>query len=123
MYKFPLGPDIPKETIMSDSTRTTVTLDADVQRLLKDMAYRTGKPYKWVLNDALRQGLNPQRSNTRVPSPVWPVYDLGLPLVNLTHAMALADELDDQEHARRMAVLNREWNAAQANDAVGGTRK
>ncbi len=105
---------------MSDSTRTTVTLDADVQRLLKDAAHRTGRPYKWVLNDAVRQGLAPERNKARVPPPVWRVFDMGLPLVDLTHALALADELDDQEHLRRMAVLAQEWNAEPANAAVDG---
>jgi hypothetical protein len=108
---------------MSESTRTTVTLDADVQRLLKDTAYRTGRPYKWVLNDAVRQGLAPERSKARVPAPVWPLYDMGVPLVDLTKAMALADELDDQDRARRMVALTQEWSAAQANDAVVSPRK
>jgi hypothetical protein len=108
---------------MAESSRTTVTLDADVQRLLKDTAYRTGRPYKLVLNDAVRQGLAPKRSKARGPAPVWPVYDMGLPLVDLTQAMALADELDDQDHVRRMVALDKEWNTKQANDAVGGTRK
>jgi hypothetical protein len=29
------------------------------------------------------------------PLPFWPVYSLGLPLVDLSKALALADELDD----------------------------
>ncbi len=74
--------------------RTTVTLDPDVQNLLKDAAHRSGKPFKVTLNDAIRAGLRPQRS-AQAAVPQWPVFDMGQPLVDLTKAMALADELDD----------------------------
>ncbi len=77
--------------------RTTVTLDLDVQTLLKDAAHRSGKPFKATLNDAIRAGLRPQRAG-QAAAPDWPVFDMGQPLVDLTKAMALADELDD--HAR-----------------------
>ncbi len=34
--------------------RTTVTLDRDVERILRETAVRTRKPFKKVLNDTLR---------------------------------------------------------------------
>lgn len=37
--------------------RTTVTLDADVERLLRDAARRSGRSFKEVLNQAVREGL------------------------------------------------------------------
>lgn len=74
--------------------RTTVTLDADVQNMLKEAAHRSGKPFKVTLNDAIRAGLRPQHV-ARAAAPTWPVFDMGQPLVDLTKAMALADELDD----------------------------
>ncbi len=37
--------------------RTTVTLDRDVERLLRETALRTHKPFKKVLNDTLRAGI------------------------------------------------------------------
>jgi hypothetical protein len=75
--------------------RTTVTLDPDVQSLLKDAAHRSGKAFKATLNDAIRAGLGPKpQAMKRAPS--WPVMDMGAPLVDLTKALALADELDDQ---------------------------
>ena len=37
----------------------------------------------------------PQRKKAALV-PGWPCFDLGAPLVDLTKAMALADELDDQ---------------------------
>ena len=81
--------------------RTTVTLDPDVQSLLKDAAHRSGKPFKATLNDAVRAALAPERQ--LAPPPDWPCFDLGLPLVDLTKALALADELDDRQRLERMA--------------------
>jgi hypothetical protein len=37
--------------------RTTVTLDRDVERILRETALRTRKPFKKVLNDTLRAGI------------------------------------------------------------------
>jgi predicted transcriptional regulator len=37
--------------------RTTVTLDPDVERLLKEKARRSRQSFKQVLNNAIRQGL------------------------------------------------------------------
>ncbi len=75
--------------------RTTVTLDPDVQVLLKKAAQRSGKPFKATLNDAIRAGLDPRRRAAPV-APEWPCADMGVPLVDLTKAAALADELDDR---------------------------
>ena len=76
--------------------RTTVTLDLDVDQLLKDAARRSGKPFKTTLNDALCAGLRPQRPAAAKAAASWPLINMGLPLVDLTKALALADELDDQ---------------------------
>jgi len=40
--------------------RTTVTLDPDVERLLRDAVRRSGKSFKEVLNRAVREALAPQ---------------------------------------------------------------
>ena len=74
--------------------RTTVSLDADVQNMLKEAAHRSGKPFKVTLNDAICAGLRPQHV-AQAAAPTWPVFDMGQPLVDLTKAMVLADELDD----------------------------
>jgi hypothetical protein len=78
--------------------RTTLTLDPDVQTLLKDAAHRSGKPFKTTVNDAIRAGLRAPRA-TAPDVPTWLCVDMGAPLVDLTKAMALADELDDQRHS------------------------
>lgn len=38
--------------------RTTVTLDGDVEQRLRETALRTRRPFKRVLNDALRRALD-----------------------------------------------------------------
>jgi hypothetical protein len=83
-------------TSADHAMRTTVTLDPDVQSLLKDAAHRSGKPFKVTLNDAIRAGLRPPHAAAGLV-PEWPRFDMGQPLVDLTKAMALADALDDQD--------------------------
>jgi hypothetical protein len=39
--------------------RTTITLEPDVARLIDDEVHRTRRPFKQVVNDALRRGLSP----------------------------------------------------------------
>jgi hypothetical protein len=45
--------------------RTTLTLDPDVARLLEEQMHRERKPFKQVVNEAIRRGLAP---GARVPS-------------------------------------------------------
>lgn len=75
--------------------RTTVTLDPDVFRLLKEAEHRSGLPFKQVLNDALRAGLKRPAARTRPFK--QRVFSLGRPRVDLTKAGALAAELEDLE--------------------------
>jgi hypothetical protein len=81
--------------------RTTVTLDPDVQRLLKEAEHRTGQPFKHVLNDAVRAGLG--RSGSKAAPFRQRVFSLGRPKVDLTKATALAGELEDQAVLARQA--------------------
>jgi hypothetical protein len=57
--------------------RTTLTLDPDVARLLREEAHRQRRPFKDVVNEAIRRGLAPApnarrpgrfRARTRRPS-------------------------------------------------------
>lgn len=43
--------------------RTTLTLDPDVERMLADEVHRQRRPYKQVVNDAIRRGLAPRLSD------------------------------------------------------------
>jgi hypothetical protein len=73
--------------------RTTVTLDPDVQRLLEEAQSRGRRPFKQVLNDAVRAGLG--QPATRAPSFKQPVFPLGRAKVDLTKAGALAADMED----------------------------
>lgn len=74
--------------------RTTVTLDPDVQAMLQRAAHQTGRPFKRVLNEAVRAGLAPQGAGAAFRQPV---FRLGRPVVDLTKALALAADVEDLE--------------------------
>lgn len=80
--------------------RTTVTLDPDVDLLLKKAMRERDASFKDVLNEGLRAGLG-ARGAAKAPFR-QPTFDMGLPLVDLTKATSLADELEDQALAARL---------------------
>ena len=73
--------------------RTTVTLDPDVDALLKQAMRERGLPFKQALNEALRAGLLRRESSTEPFR--QRTFQLGRPRADLTKALALAGELDD----------------------------
>jgi hypothetical protein len=75
--------------------RTTVTLDPDVDTLLRKEVRRRGEPFKQVLNNAIRAGLRSMKQRDEGFEPL--VFDMGRPRVDLTKAAALADSLEDEE--------------------------
>jgi hypothetical protein len=83
--------------------RTTLTIDDDVAGALRDLAHRSRRPFKEVVNETLRAGLSAKRSPKPKPYRVKPA-SLGevLPGINLDKALALADALEDQEIAAKM---------------------
>lgn len=74
--------------------RTTVTLDPDVLELLQRVSHRTGRPFKRVLNEAVRSGLAPVNASEAFHQPV---FRLGRSIIDLTKALALAADLEDLE--------------------------
>ena len=75
--------------------RTTVTLDPDVESLLRKEVRRRGEPFKQVLNNAIRAGLRTAKPRDEAFVPL--VFDMGKPRVDLVKAAALADSLEDEE--------------------------
>jgi hypothetical protein len=51
--------------------RTTVTIDADTEALLKEEAARTGQSFKMVLNQAVKRALSRKPTVARV-KPLFP---------------------------------------------------
>lgn len=74
--------------------RTTITLDPDVEVLLKKAMREREASFKQVLNDAVRHGM---RRAAVVPRRRYEpmTVDLGRQLVDLSKANALSDELED----------------------------
>lgn len=81
--------------------RTTVTLDPDVEALLRQAMEERGLSFKHALNDAVRAGLAP--SNRRGPYRLEPAR-LGRAAVPLTKALQLAADLEDDEIVRKLAL-------------------
>ena len=86
--------------------RTTLTLDDQLAKELKDVAHRAGKPFKQVVNETLRNGLNPKR--TRVAAKPYRLATVSLggvrAGVNLDKALSLADSIEDEEIARKLEL-------------------
>ncbi|HXJ22333.1 MAG TPA: antitoxin [Polyangia bacterium] len=77
--------------------RTTLTLDPDVERLLSDEVHRTRRPFKQVVNDALRRGLGPGLADERQDPYRVKVHHARLrPGIDPTAMNRLADELEDE---------------------------
>ena len=85
------------------SVRTTVTLDPDVAEQIKALARSRNLSFKAALNSAVRAGLAAERGGARrYQAPTRP---MGLrPGADLTHALRLADALDDEEIGRKLAL-------------------
>ncbi|MGH8154629.1 MAG: hypothetical protein ACREP0_05240 [Rhodanobacteraceae bacterium] len=78
--------------------RTTITLEPDVEALLKKVMRERGLTFKDAVNQAVRDGL--AKPAEPIPPFKQRTMHLGRPLVDLTKALALADELDDIAHGR-----------------------
>jgi hypothetical protein len=86
--------------------RTTLTLDVGVAKALKALAHRSGKPFKRVVNETLRAGLDagevpPKARRYRVQA-----VSLGgvVPGIDLTKALRLADALEDEAIAHKLEL-------------------
>ena len=86
--------------------RTTLTIDDELVQALKELAYRSDKSFKEVVNETLRAGLTGQKVVPRArPYKVRP-SSLGgvMPGIDLNKALQLADALEDQEITRKIEL-------------------
>ncbi len=84
--------------------RTTLTIEDALAEALKKQAHETGRPFKAVVNDALRAGL--ARTTTeplKRPYRIEPA-SMGQPRpgVDLEKGLQLAGMLEDEELARKL---------------------
>ena len=78
------------------SLRTTLTLDADVVKLLEEEIHRARKPLKQVVNDAIRRGLSPRSASRPARRyKVEPFATTLAPGLDRNRLNALVDELED----------------------------
>ena len=89
---------------MMPRMRTTLTLDDELAVKLKEVAFKSGKSFKAVVNEILRRGLEagrqpPRRKRYRLrPSSLGGVR----PGVDIDRALRLADSLEDEAIARKL---------------------
>jgi hypothetical protein len=85
--------------------RTTLTIDDAIAKALKDLAHRSNKPFKQVVNEPLRAGLSAPAARKSKRYKVKPAALGGvLPGIDLDKALALADAIEDQELAAKMRL-------------------
>lgn len=85
--------------------RTTLTIDDPVAASLQEWARRSGKPYKLVVNEALRLGLH-ELARPRAQPYSLVVSSLG-PVqagLDLDKALAIADRLEDEAIAQEVVL-------------------
>lgn len=84
--------------------RTTVTIDADTEALIREEVRRTGKSFKEVLNQSIRRSLMPPRGS-RSHIKLEPLFRAPFPHefadANLNQ---LADSLDDEATLRELGA-------------------
>lgn len=75
-----------------------MTLEPDVAELVRRSMRERGLTFKQAINDAIRAGAGVPEVDTS-----FPTYDLGDAAVDVTKALRLAGELEDQELTARLA--------------------
>ena len=84
--------------------RTTVTLDADTDRLLRSVVRERGVPFKQALNEAIRAGLAQKRRGGGRRF-VQKSFRLGAEqYFRWDKALSVAGALEDEELARRLSL-------------------
>ena len=84
--------------------RTTVTLDPDTERLVRNLMRERGVSFKHALNDAIRAGLSPAKapSSRRFTQKT---YALGAEQnFRWDKALAIAESIEDEELSRKLAL-------------------
>ena len=80
--------------------RTTLTLDPDVEQLLRQEMRRTGRSRKAVVNSALRRGLGMRGKPHRVPRYRVEPHAFGFkPGVDTDRLNQLVDEMEAEDFA------------------------
>ncbi|KAB2850800.1 MAG: antitoxin [Hyphomicrobiaceae bacterium] len=85
--------------------RTTLRIDDDLVRALKDLAHEEDISFGRTLNRVLRAGLAARRPASRSRKRFrQETFDLGEPSVGLDKALALVAAIEDEENTRKLAL-------------------
>ena len=85
--------------------RTTLTIDDDLAMALHAKSRAENRPFKAVVNEALRRGL--EASGQERPRITFRVYDTGMdPDLDLTKATQIAAAMEDDHILAVMADFN-----------------
>ncbi len=88
--------------------RTTVTLEKDVERMLRDAMHRSRKSFKQTLNDAVRAGLGGKTLKTKARRFVVEARSMGLRAgIDPAGFNRLADDLDVEAFMEKQARTGR----------------
>ena len=77
--------------------RTTLTLDDDIADSLREQARLLDRPFKQVVNDALRRGMSPAVREERAPYRVVPIHGGFAPGVDPLRLNQLNDEIEAED--------------------------
>jgi hypothetical protein len=77
--------------------RTTVTLDPDTASLIERRMAERGVGFKQALNDLIRESAHPGDAGYSTPT-----FALGTPRTDVTHALQLAAEMEDEHIASKL---------------------
>jgi hypothetical protein len=91
---------IMRRDAMMRRVRTTITLDPDTRLLVERAMRERGLSFMDAVNAAIRAGLGPDQPNGRQYTTA---RKLGAPRLDITKALRLAGELEDEALARRLA--------------------
>jgi hypothetical protein len=76
--------------------RTTLTLDDDVASKLKEAARVTGKPFKEVVNESIRLGL---QAKTQKPKRTFKVRNIGARIgMNFTNVERMLQQIEGPDY-------------------------
>ncbi len=84
--------------------RTTLTLDDDVAAALKQQARILDKPFKQVVNEALRRGLTLSEPADRPPFKIRTFSGGYRPGIDPHRLRQVADELEMEEFLQKLSV-------------------
>ena len=86
--------------------RTTLTIDDELAQTLKELAYRSGKSFKEVVNETLRAGLIGNKVLASAKPYKLSPSSLGgvAPGIDLNKALQVADALENEELARKLEL-------------------